>query len=93
MRRRTAVLVCIVLLASPGLFAQERPQESCEQRLATLEETFAILQDQHALITLPRAEADQRMLIGLRRQLEQAQARIRELEKHQQPTPAKGQTE
>jgi len=81
MRQRRWILTLVfsgLFILSHGLAAQERV--SCEEQLARTTEELQILQDQHALITIPRAEADQRMLISLRRQLEQAQAQMRKLE-------------
>lgn len=53
--------------------------QACEDQLASVREELIILQDQHAMITIPRAEADQRLIIVLRRQLEQAKMTIKQL--------------
>ena len=87
---RFAVWLCVCMVGSltPTFsFAQRlsqpslsQPPQNCEERLSVLQEEYAILQDQHAVITIPRAEADQRMLIKLRRDLEWAQQRLKVLE-------------
>ena len=92
---RFLVWVCLFLAGSfvPILsFAQPQQAQNCEEHLRVLQEDYAILQDQHAMITIPRLEADQRTLIKLRRDLERAQHRIKMLEndkvvKEKEPEP------
>ena len=73
------VYILLIALCIPVL-ALAQPSQNCEERLTVLQEDYAILQDQHAMITIPRAESDQRALIKLRRDLERAQHRIKVLE-------------
>ena len=74
--------VLVFLMCASGSDAQESgsPSDTCVERLAKTEEELITLQDQHAMITLPRAEADQRTLIRLRRRVDHLQARVNELE-------------
>lgn len=76
------MILFLLFILLVGHFSSVFAQESitCEQRLEVVREELTILQDQHAMITIPRAEADQRMLISLRRQLEKVQQSVRELE-------------
>lgn len=75
-------LVFFVCASRSGAQESSLPGDSCVERLAKAEEELITLQDQHAVITLPRAEADQRSLIRLRRRVEELQARINHLEQH-----------
>lgn len=72
--------LCIIGLYST-LFGQESSAQksaTCEQELKDVREQLVILQDQHSMITIPRAESDQRSIIALRRQLEQANMKIKQ---------------
>ena len=79
---RGAWFVLVFLMCASGSYAQESrgPSETCVERLAKTEEELITLQDQHAMITLPRAEADQRALMRLRRRVDHLQTRVNELE-------------
>ena len=80
--RRGVWFVLVFLMSTSGSDAQESsgPSDTCVERLAKTEEELITLQDQHAMITLPRAEADQRALMRLRRRVDYLQTRVKELE-------------
>ena len=79
--RRVKFLVFIGFFLLPCIVLAQNNTDDCKKQLEYTEELFAILQEQHTSITLPRAEADQRVLIALQRQVDKLQARIQELEK------------
>ena len=76
------VLVVLVCASASDAQGSGGPSngDTCVERLAKIQEELIILQDQHAMITLPRAEADQRTLIRLRRLVEELQTRVKNLE-------------
>ena len=74
--QRFLLLICGLFLCSGVAFAQD----SCPQDLARAKEDLAILQDLHGLITVPRAEADQRTLILIQRKYVEMEKQLRQTE-------------
>ena len=82
--QRVIFLIFIGFFLLPCTVLAQNSNDDCKKQLEYAEELFAILQEQHQHITLPRAEADQRVLIALQRQVGKLQARIQELEKQKE---------